>query len=164
MLAESEGSDHLDFHEHSKGELQYFQSSITNVQCRFSLCPHPRLCLLGILEFSCGLSFLESSISLSACITMGMSHCSQKSYHTVKPCYQMTVFCSLCSFSMEWRLEAKESDFSRFRVVFFVIIQHGGCITKWKFCNSSVLHKYRTFHTYEKNLDVESKQTQNRRW
>lgn len=79
-----------------------------NVQCRFSLCPHPRLCLLGVLKLSCVLSFLESSISLSACITLGISHCSQKSYDTVKPRYWMTVFCSLVPF--QWNDAWKEKN------------------------------------------------------
>lgn len=150
MLAESEGSDHLDFQEHSKGELQYFYSSNTqrSVLLLTLSAPPPLPSRSSQIKLRSLFSWVQH-FSLCLHYTGNITLFSEKLRHC-KTSLLDDCFLFPCSFSMEWRLEGEESDFSRFRVVFFVIIQHGGCITKWKFCNSSVLHKYRTFHTYEK--------------
>ncbi len=52
MLAESEGTDHLDFQEHSKGELQYFYNSNPNMQLPLLIFSPPPLLSLTIFRLS----------------------------------------------------------------------------------------------------------------
>lgn len=118
MLADSEGTDHLDFQEHSKGEPQYFCNSNPNMQLLFLTFSPP----LSLLSQYFHINFLDSRLFIynslfsqvqpcvtcglfpvSVCITLGTLNCSQNSYHTVKPWYPTwSCTCSLFLLNGKW--------------------------------------------------------------
>lgn len=111
MLAESEVSEHLDFHEHSKGELQLFCNSTRNMEFMeshfapttvptFSVFPNELMSLAIFRHFShiaSTIAIYSSHLSqvrpcithglflFYVCITLEILDCSQKSYHTIQP-------------------------------------------------------------------------------